>query len=146
MTRHHRRKSFSKNLFLSVGAVFLLFALCFSIYQYKREKDFKLEIMQSHLQAYSYDMMRTLGDDLLASPQRFKDFVMNHNIRGLRATVIAPDGKVLHITKNIAILPSSYTLNPPDDYDLIFENAELWRKMLDDTHIYSYTSNRSTRS
>ena len=68
MTHHHRRKSFSKNLFLSVGAVFLLFALCFSIYQYKREKDFKLEIMQSHLQAYSYDMMRTLGDDLLASP------------------------------------------------------------------------------
>ena len=100
MTRHHRRKSFSKNLFLSVGAVFLLFALCFSIYQYKREKDFKLEIMQSHLQAYSYDMMRTLGDDLLASPQRFKDFVMNHNIRGLRATVIAPDGKVLLDSKS----------------------------------------------
>lgn len=60
--------------------------------------------------------------------------------------IMTPDGKVLHITKNIAILPSSYTLNPPDDYDLIFENAELWRKMLDDTHIYSYTSNRSTRS
>ena len=31
-------KTFQRNLLLSIGGVFLLFAVCFSVYQYQREK------------------------------------------------------------------------------------------------------------
>ena len=34
-------KSFQRNLLLSIGGVFLLFAVCFSVYQYQRERNTK---------------------------------------------------------------------------------------------------------
>lgn len=34
-----KSKSFQRNLLLSIGGVFLLFAICFSVYQYQREKE-----------------------------------------------------------------------------------------------------------
>ena len=45
-----KSKSFQKNIFFSVGAIFVLFALCFSIYQYKREKEYKIDILHARLQ------------------------------------------------------------------------------------------------
>ena len=54
-------KSFQRNLLLSIGGVFLLFAICFSIYQYQREKDYKIDILHSRLQMYNYEMVQTLG-------------------------------------------------------------------------------------
>ena len=41
-----RSKSFQRNLLLSLGGVFLLFAVCFSVYQYQREKDYKIDILE----------------------------------------------------------------------------------------------------
>ena len=40
-----KSKSFQRNLLLSIGGVFLLFAICFSVYQYQREKDYKIDIL-----------------------------------------------------------------------------------------------------
>ena len=40
-----RSKSFQKNLFMSIGGIFILFAICFSVYQYQREKEYKIDIL-----------------------------------------------------------------------------------------------------
>ena len=52
-----RSKSFQRNLLLSIGGVFLLFAVCFSIYQYQREKEYKIDILHSRLQMYNYEIV-----------------------------------------------------------------------------------------
>ena len=64
-------KSFQRNLLLSIGGVFLLFAICFSFYQYQREKDYKIDILHSRLQMYNYEMVQTLGEDSLTNQQLF---------------------------------------------------------------------------
>ena len=45
-----RLKSFQKNLLVSIGGIFLLFAASFSVYQYQREKVYKIDILHSRLQ------------------------------------------------------------------------------------------------
>ena len=39
--------SFSRKLFLSVISLFLVFAVCFIAYQYQRERDYKVELLNS---------------------------------------------------------------------------------------------------
>ena len=56
-----KSKSFQRNLLFSIGGVFLLFAVCFSVYQYQREKEYKIDILHSRLQMYNYEMVQTLG-------------------------------------------------------------------------------------
>ena len=90
-----RSKSFQRNLLLSIGGIFLLFAVCFSIYQYQREKAYKIDILHSRLQMYNYEMLQTLGEDSLASPQPFMDYVEHHNVEGLRVTIIDKSGRVV---------------------------------------------------
>ncbi len=93
--RGKRLKSFQMNLLVSVGGVFLLFAVCFSIYQHHREKDYKIDILHSRLQMYNYEMMQSLGHDSLLSERAFRDYVEKHDVEGLRVTVIDKAGRVL---------------------------------------------------
>ncbi len=90
-----RSKSFQSDLLLSLGGVFLLFAVCFSIYQYQREKDYKIDILHSRLQMYNYEMVQTLGEDSLTNSQLFHDYVERHQIEGLRVSVIDKEGQVI---------------------------------------------------
>ena len=90
-----RKRSFQINLLLSLGGVFLLFAICFSIYQYQREKDYKIDILHSRLQMYNYEMVQTLGEDSLTNSQMFHNYVARHQIKGLRVSVINQDGQVI---------------------------------------------------
>lgn len=90
-----KSKSFQRNLLMSIGGIFLLFAICFSAYQYQREKEYKIDILHSRLQMYNYEMLQTLGEDSLLSPQRFHDYIERHNIEGLRVTIINLQGQVL---------------------------------------------------
>ena len=71
MVTASKGKSFQRNLLLSIGGVFLLFAVCFSVYQYRREKEYKIDILHSRLQMYNYEMAQTLGEDSLTSPPSF---------------------------------------------------------------------------
>lgn len=89
-----RSKSFQKNLLMSIGGIFILFAVCFTLYQYQREKDYKIDIMHSRLQMYNYEMMQSLGDSLL-SREKFQAYVERHHVKGLRITVIDTRGRVL---------------------------------------------------
>lgn len=90
-----RSKSFQKNLFMSIGGIFILFAICFSVYQYQREKEYKIDILHSRLQMFNYEMMQSLGEDGLFSSVQFHDFTNKHSIEGLRVTIINADGRVL---------------------------------------------------
>lgn len=88
-------KSFQRNLLLSIGGVFLLFAICFSVYQYQREKEYKIDILHSRLQMYNYEMVQTLGEDSLTDHQLFRDYVARHQMEGLRVSVIDQKGRVI---------------------------------------------------
>lgn len=87
-------KSFQKNLFLSIIGIFLLFAICFGVYQYQREKEYKIDIMHSRLQMFNYEMIRTLGDSTF-SESAFDNYVKTHSIEGLRITILDTHGRVL---------------------------------------------------
>lgn len=88
-------KSFQKNLLMSIGGIFLLFAICFSVYQYQREKEYKIDILHSRLQMYNYEMVQTLGEDSLTDSTLFWEYVGRHNVEGLRVSIIAENGRVL---------------------------------------------------
>ncbi len=90
-----RSRSFQRNLLLSIGGVFLLFAVCFSIYQYQREKEYKIDILHSRLQMYNYEMVQTLGADSLTNSRMFRDYVARHQVKGLRVSVIDQKGRVI---------------------------------------------------
>jgi len=90
-----KSKSFQRNLLLSIGGVFLLFAVCFSFYQYQREKDYKIDILHSRLQMYNYEMVQTLGKDSLINSHLFRDYVERHHMEGLRVSIIDKDGRVI---------------------------------------------------
>ena len=90
-----KSKSFQRNLLLSIGGVFLLFAVCFSIYQYQREKEYKIDILHSRLQMYNYEMAQTLGEDSLTNARLFRDYVERHSLEGLRVSIIDKQGRVV---------------------------------------------------
>ena len=88
--------SFSQRLFLSVLLLFLSFAACFLIYQYQREKAYRIEVLNTRLQSYNIQMYETLvekgkvwNDSMLA---RYTTF---HALPDLRVTIIKTDGTVL---------------------------------------------------
>ncbi len=90
-----RSKLFQRNLLISIGGVFLLFAICFSVYQYQREKEYKIDILHSRLQMYNYEMVRALGEKNLQCDSLFNDYVSRHNVDGLRVSIINSEGWVL---------------------------------------------------
>lgn len=94
-----KSKSFQKNMFLSIGAIFILFALSFSIYQYRREKEYKIDILHARLQMYNYEMMHSLKREGLLNAEAFRTYVRKHYYEGLRVTVIDQSGKVLMDSK-----------------------------------------------
>ena len=90
-----RNSVFQRNLLLSIGGIFLLFAICFCIYQYQREKEYKIDILHSRLQMYNYDIMQVLGEDGITSRHQFLSYVRQHPLKGLRVSVIDRQGRVL---------------------------------------------------
>ncbi|MCD8210498.1 MAG: HAMP domain-containing histidine kinase, partial [Prevotella sp.] len=117
MATHLRTKSFQRNLFLSVGGLFLLFAICFSLYQYKRERQFKTDILDAQLQAYCYEMMQSLGRDSILNPRSFNLYVSSHHVEGLRITIVNLKGEVL--------------LDSSEDYHKIKENHSSRKEIAD---------------
>ncbi len=95
MVTRLKSKSFQKNLMFSIGGIFLLFAVSFSAYQYKREKDFKIDILHSRLQMFNYEMMQSLGREGILDTQAFGRYVSSHPLEGLRVTIVDKDGRVL---------------------------------------------------
>lgn len=137
-----KTKSFQSNLFLSVIAIFLLFALCFAVYQYNREREYKVDIMQSKLQVNNYEILSSLGDSVL-SRGKLKHFVDTHNLKGLRVTIFDAKGNVIadtrysdtDITENHADRKEiRQALSAGSGFDVKRES-----KVISDTYFYSAT-------
>lgn len=90
-----RSKSFQKNLLMSVGGIFLLFAVCFTMYQYRREKVYKIDILHSRLQMANYELMQALGEEGVQSDSLFTAYTRSHNLDKMRVTIINTEGRVL---------------------------------------------------
>ena len=137
-----RTKSFQGNLFVSVGMVFILFALCFVVYQYDREKEYKIDIMQASLQGNNYEILHSLGDSIVSSEQ-LRNFADSHGIKGLRITIISTNGKVIADSKDedVAAMENHLqrkeirlALKKGSGYDIKRES-----KTTNDTYFYSAT-------
>ncbi len=96
MKKQTHRKSFIRNLFLSVGSIFILLAACFSLFQYQREKEYKLNIIKLRMQSYSHALMHRFGENMGHEPEAFYAYIDScFTGDDIRVTVISPDGKVL---------------------------------------------------
>lgn len=90
------RTSVGTRLYAGVLSVFIIFAAAFIIFQHAREREYKINSLNTKLQDYNSRMMETLeytGDHSEAAIDRY---VHNHQIRGLRVTLIRRDGTVVY--------------------------------------------------
>lgn len=87
-------RSFQTKLFMRVAGIFLLFVLLITAYQYRREREFKTDILHARLQMYNMKLMRTL-EDSLASPTAFANYVNQNDMEGLRVTIMTLQGRVV---------------------------------------------------
>ncbi|MDO4165405.1 MAG: ATP-binding protein [Bacteroides sp.] len=89
--------SFSRKLFLSVISLFLVFAACFIAYQYQREKEYKVELLDIQLQDYNEWLslrLQNVPDSLRTS---LLDGVVGKYVnKELRVTLVSLQGEVLY--------------------------------------------------
>lgn len=87
--------SFSQKLFLSVISLFLAFAACFMTYQYQREKEYKIELLNIQLQDCNNLLYERLYDHPQEMSEVISDYIRHNVLKDLRITVVKIDGTVL---------------------------------------------------
>lgn len=95
--KHKHSISFSWKLFLSVISLYIVFALCFIAYQYQREKEYKVELLDMQLQDYNerlYNKLHNLDDTLWDST--LNRYITRYVNKDLRVTIINLQGRVLY--------------------------------------------------
>lgn len=88
--------SFNKKLFLSVISLFIAFAICFMAFQYRREKEYKIELLNTQLQNYNDRLNDFLRNSDTLHIQLLDNYVKEHTLEELRVTLIRKDGKVIY--------------------------------------------------
>lgn len=88
--------SFSRKLFLSVISLFLVFACCFIAYQYQREREYKIELLNTQLQDYNERLYERLNADSTDVKRALNDYVLHHALQDLRVTLISLKGNVIY--------------------------------------------------
>lgn len=96
----YRILPFSQRLFLSVIFLFLGYAVCFMLFQYKREKAYKIELLNTQLQNYNNQLCDFLADHHGVNPDSMQSYVTTHMMPNLRVTLIDPSGKVVYDNTN----------------------------------------------
>lgn len=96
----YRILPFSQRLFLSVIFLFLGYAVCFMLFQYKREKAYKIELLNTQLQNYNNQLCDFLADHHGVNPDSMQGYVTTHMMPNLRVTLIEPSGKVVYDNTN----------------------------------------------
>lgn len=85
--------SFAGRLYVSVGTVFMVFVALVCLWQYGREREFKVEMTHTRLQMYNQSLSAALGEEV-ADGRALRRYVSRHRIAGLRVTVIDAGGRV----------------------------------------------------
>lgn len=96
----YRILPFSQRLFLSVIFLFLGYAVCFMLFQYKREKAYKIELLNTQLQNYNNQLCDFLTDHHGVNSDSMQSYVTTHMMPNLRVTLIEPSGKVVYDNTN----------------------------------------------
>lgn len=90
------KTSVGTRLYISVLAVFIAFAAALIIFQHEREREYKINSLNSRLQDYNSRMIETLEYIGSYSEEALDRYVRNHHIHGLRVTLIKRDGRVVY--------------------------------------------------
>lgn len=96
----YRILPFSQRLFLSVIFLFLGYAVCFMLFQYKREKAYKIELLNTQLQNYNNQLCDFLADHHGVNSDSMQSYVTTHMMPNLRVKLIEPSGKVVYDNTN----------------------------------------------
>ena len=95
--KHSHHISFSWKLFLLVISLFIVFALCFIAYQYQREKEYKVELLDMQLQDYNERLyMELRNQNETTWKQALDKYIARYVNKDLRITIIDLQGKVLY--------------------------------------------------
>ncbi len=86
--------TFSRKLFLSVILLFLVFAGSFLAYQYHREKEYKIELLDTKLQDYNARLYEHMEGNLHLT-DTLNQYLSRNLLPDLRVTIIDLDGKVI---------------------------------------------------
>lgn len=90
------RTSVGTRLYVSVLSVFVAFAAAFIIFQHAREREYKINSLNTRLQDYNSRMIETLELIGNHSDSTIDQYVNHHHIHGLRVTLIKRDGRVVY--------------------------------------------------
>lgn len=104
-----------KKLFFSVLAIFLVFAVCFIVFQQARERQYKIGILDTRLEDFNQRLASFIQDDSIFSKASFqakydvlKTQCARLGYRDLRVTIVGKGGNVLfdNTRRDFANLPS----------------------------------------
>lgn len=84
----------SRQLFLSIISLFLLFAGAFLLYQNRREKAFKTTLLNQRLQDYNAALGEFLPSGAIEE-SAIEEYLLSHPVASLRLTLLDPHGFVL---------------------------------------------------
>lgn len=101
--------SYHTRLFLLLLAVSWVLVACFVVFQYKRERQYKIEKLDGQLQLYNTLLIDALGNDSID----FEAVARKCPIDGLRISVINLDG-TLEFDNTIDSLPADSHLDRPE--------------------------------
>ena len=105
--------SFSRKLFLSVILLFLVFSICFIAYQYQREREYKVELLNMQLQDYNSRLYEQLNG-LSSFEDTIDNYIAHHALSDLRVTLIDQQGNVIYDSfKQLTRKPENH-LNRPE--------------------------------
>ncbi len=90
-----RSFSVGHRLFATVLAIFLAFAVSFIIFQWNREKQYKIDLLESKLQDFNARMDEAIHNmDSLSEPALAR-YVSRHGMKDMRVTLIDKHGQVV---------------------------------------------------
>lgn len=104
-----------KKLFFSVLAIFLVFAVCFIVFQQARERQYKIGILDTRLEDFNQRLATFIQDDSIFSEASFQakyDILKTQcaklGYRDLRVTIVGKGGNVLfdNTRRDFANLPN----------------------------------------
>ena len=106
--RNMFRTSVGTRLYVSVLSVFILFAAAFILFQHTREREYKINSLNTRLQDYNSRLTETLeymGDH---SEKALDQYIRTHHMHGLRVTLVKRNGQVVYdnLYKNYAKMDS----------------------------------------
>lgn len=90
------RLTVGKRLFWGTQSLFLIFAILFIVFQQAREKQFKIDMLNLHLQDYNYRLADQIESWGYIDGTVVDSFVKKHYIEHLRVTIISKDGSVIY--------------------------------------------------